>query len=62
MTNPCRRPSSRRSRRSSARPARYAVATMLAPRRSALAHDAYVLAEAVEAEIAAVRGTVLRRC
>ena len=37
------------------------VATMLAPRRSALAHDAYVLAEAVEAEIAAVRGTMLRR-
>ena len=38
------------------------VATMLAPRRSALAHDAYVLAEAVEAEIAAVRCTMLRRC
>ena len=38
------------------------VATMLAPRQSALAHDAYVLAEAVEAEIAAVRCTLLRRC
>ena len=38
------------------------VAVILAPRRSALAHDAYLLAEAVEAEIAAVRCTLLRRC
>lgn len=38
------------------------VATMLAPRRSALAHDTYVLADAVEAEVAAVRCTMLRRC
>ena len=38
------------------------VATMLAPRQSALARDAYVLAEAVEAEIAAVRCTMSRRC
>ena len=38
------------------------VAVMLAPRQSALAHDAYVLAAAVEAEIAAVRCTMLRRC
>ena len=38
------------------------VATMLAPRQSALAHDAYVLAEAVEGELAAVRCTMLRRC
>ena len=38
------------------------VATMLAPRRGALAHDAYVPAEAMEGEIAAVRCTLLRRC
>ena len=38
------------------------VATMLAPRRSALAHDNYVLTDAVEAEIAAVRCTMVRRC
>ena len=37
------------------------VATMLAPRRSALAHDAYVH-QAVEAEIVAVRCALLRRC
>ena len=38
------------------------VAMLLAPRRSALANDAYLLAEAVEAEVAAVRCTMRRRC
>ena len=38
------------------------VAMLLAPRRSALANDAYLLAEAVEAEVAAVECTLRRRC